>query len=184
MPILTPTTPCRGCPRSTWTPAWVFERVCGILQCTDSFKDFTRHDFNYESDVFTPIFRELENLSNKKYTSTLPSDASGSGGASVPACAPRRGMDADQVKTDIAFRVIADHIRCLSFAIADGILPSNERVAATCCAASCAALCVTDATSVSMNPSSSSWSMSSPRTSAACSRSAEAAGEDQSNAQG
>src|SRR5579862_3640265 len=86
-----------------------FERVCSMIQCTSGFKDFTRPVSNYETDGFTPIFRELEKLSGKKYTSTLPIDNAG-----------------EQGKIDIAFRVIADHIRCLSFAIADGILPSNE----------------------------------------------------------
>jgi alanyl-tRNA synthetase len=86
-----------------------FERVCSMIQCTNGFKDFTRRISNYETDVFSPIFRELEKLSGKKYTSTLPSDDAG-----------------EQGKVDIAFRVIADYIRCLSFAIADGIQPSNE----------------------------------------------------------
>src|ERR1017187_7087501 len=86
-----------------------FERVTSMIQCTNGFKDFTKRISNYETDVFSPIFRELEKLSGKKYTSTLPSDNSG-----------------EQGKVDIAFRVIADHIRCLSFAIADGIAPSNE----------------------------------------------------------
>ena len=86
-----------------------FERVCSIIQCTNNLKDFSKRISNYETDVFSPIFRELEKLSGKKYTSTLPSDNAG-----------------EQGKVDIAFRVIADHIRCLSFAIADGITPSNE----------------------------------------------------------
>ena len=86
-----------------------FERVCSIVQCTDGLKDFSKRISNYETDVFSPIFRELEKLSGKKYTSTLPPDKAGEHG-----------------KVDVAFRVIADHIRCLSFAIADGIAPSNE----------------------------------------------------------
>lgn len=88
-----------------------FERVCGILQCTKNFTDFSGTISNYESDVFTPLFRELEKLSGKKYTSTLPSSS---------------GENSEQQKTDIAFRIIADHIRTLSFSIADGIIPSNE----------------------------------------------------------
>jgi alanyl-tRNA synthetase len=79
-----------------------FERVCGIIQCTDGLKDFAQTISNYETDAFSPIFRELEKLCGKKYGSSL------------------------QAPGDIAFRVIADHIRCLSFAIADGIAPSNE----------------------------------------------------------
>ena len=43
---------------------------------------------------------------------------------------------------DIAYRVIADHIRCLTFAITDGACPAT-RAAATCCAASSAAPCAT-----------------------------------------
>ncbi len=88
-----------------------FERVAGIMQCTKNFKDFSGTISNYESDVFTPLFRRLEELSGKKYASTLP--APGSSGAN------------EQEKIDVAFRVIADHIRTLSFAIADGIQPGN-----------------------------------------------------------
>ena len=88
-----------------------FERVAGIIQCTKNFKDFSGTISNYESDVFSPLFRRLEELSGKKYCSTLP--AAGSTGAN------------EQEKIDVAFRVIADHIRTLSFAIADGIQPGN-----------------------------------------------------------
>ena len=89
-----------------------FERAASIIQCTKNFTDFTGIISNYETDIFAPIFREIEKLSGKKYTSTLP--AAGTQGAS------------EQEKIDIAFRVIADHIRTLSFAIADGIAPGNS----------------------------------------------------------
>ena len=55
---------------------------------------------NYDTDVFTNTIAEVEKLSNKKYTNT-------------------------DSKQDIAFRVIADHIRAIAFPIADGQLPSN-----------------------------------------------------------
>ena len=89
-----------------------FERVSGIIQCTKGFKDFSGVISNYETDIFAPLFRKLESLSGKKYGSTLPK--AGSQG------------DTAQERDDVAFRVIADHARTLSFAIADGIQPGNS----------------------------------------------------------
>ena len=88
-----------------------FERATSILQCTKAFTDFGGTISNYETDIFRPIFDEIEKVSGKRYGSTLP--AAGSTGAN------------GQEKIDVAFRVIADHIRTLSFAIADGIQPGN-----------------------------------------------------------
>ena len=55
---------------------------------------------NFDTDLFIPIIREIEKLSGAKY-----------------------GVSKEQ---DVAFKVIADHIRTVAFAIADGALPSNE----------------------------------------------------------
>ncbi len=89
-----------------------FERVTSIMQGTRGLQDFQNAKIsNYETDIFRPIFDELEKLSGKRYGSTLPK--AGSTG------------DTEQEKVDVAFRVIADHIRTLSFAIADGIRPGN-----------------------------------------------------------
>ena len=67
-----------------------FERLCMVLQGVKS---------NYDSDIFTPIIREIEAITGTDY-----------------------GKDAKQ---DIAIRVISDHIRTVAFSIADGQLPSN-----------------------------------------------------------
>jgi len=89
-----------------------FERVTAITQGTKNLTDFSGTISNYETDIFRPIFDELEKLSGHKYGSTIPRQKSAG--------------ENEQEKIDIAFRVIADHIRTLSFAIADGIIPSNE----------------------------------------------------------
>ncbi len=67
-----------------------FERLCMVLQGKQS---------NYDTDVFTPLIREVETITGKKY-----------------------GKDE---QTDIAIRVVADHVRAVAFSIADGQLPSN-----------------------------------------------------------
>jgi len=90
-----------------------FERVVSIIHGTKNFTDFENAKIsNYDTDVFRPLFDEIEKLSGKRYTATLP--AAGSTG------------DTEQEKVDVAFRVIADHIRTLSFSIADGIVPGNS----------------------------------------------------------
>ncbi|MCL4141522.1 UNVERIFIED_CONTAM: hypothetical protein GTU68_061555 [Idotea baltica] len=68
-----------------------FERLCMVLQNVQS---------NYDTDVFTPIIREIETITNTKYGSNE--------------------------KQDIATRVISDHVRAVAFSIADGQLPSNN----------------------------------------------------------
>jgi len=67
-----------------------FERLCMVIQKVQS---------NYDTDVFMPIIREIETITNSTY--------------------------GKEEKTDIAIRVVADHVRAVAFAIADGQLPSN-----------------------------------------------------------
>ncbi|MFP6888087.1 MAG: alanine--tRNA ligase, partial [Opitutales bacterium] len=86
-----------------------FERVAAIIQSTSGFTDFSKPVSNYDTDVFRPLFDELAILSGKTYASTLPEGAERT----------------EQEETDVAFRVIGDHIRTLSLSIADGILPGN-----------------------------------------------------------
>jgi alanyl-tRNA synthetase len=88
-----------------------FERVAGICATTSGFKDFSKDPSNYAAGVFAPLFAKIAVLSGKQYKSTVP--------------AKREGLG-EQEETDIAFRVLADHSRCVSCAIADGILPGNE----------------------------------------------------------
>ncbi|MCA0932417.1 alanine--tRNA ligase [Lutimonas saemankumensis] len=68
-----------------------FERLCMVIQNQKS---------NYDTDVFTPIIREIETITDSVY--------------------------GKEEKTDVAIRVIADHVRAVAFAIADGQLPSNN----------------------------------------------------------
>jgi alanyl-tRNA synthetase len=67
-----------------------FERLCMVLQGVQS---------NYDTDVFTPIIREISTITNTTY--------------------------GKNEKQDIAIRVISDHVRAVAFSIADGQLPSN-----------------------------------------------------------
>ncbi len=89
-----------------------FERACAVIQGTKGFTDFSRLASNYDTDVFTPIFAKLSELTGRTYTSSVPE-----GG--------RRHSLTEQEQIDIAFRVVGDHIRTVSFAIADGIEPGN-----------------------------------------------------------
>ena len=113
-----------------------FERVTAILQGKSS---------NYDTDVFAALFEAIRDVTGAPpYAGTLPEEprasaraASGTPGVSNRAlCDEPRGLkpaapqDAShashQSMIDIAYRVIADHARCLTFAINDGCQPDRE----------------------------------------------------------
>ena len=72
-----------------------FERLCIVLQGKTN---------TYDTDIFSPTIKYIEQVSGKKYTGTFTEEG----------------------KVDIAMRVVADHIRAVAFTIADGQLPSNN----------------------------------------------------------
>ncbi len=77
-----------------------FERLCMAMQGVTS---------NYDTDVFTPLIAKVSEITGKKYTNN-----------------EIKNISEEQNKTNIAIRVIVDHVRAVAFAIADGQLPSNN----------------------------------------------------------
>jgi len=76
-----------------------FERLCMAMQKVTS---------NYDTDVFTPLIAKVEEITGLKYTPNT-----------------QYPIPNTQEKTNIAVRVVVDHVRAVAFAIADGQLPSN-----------------------------------------------------------
>ena len=85
-----------------------FERLVRMLQGKHS---------NYDTDIFQPIIKAEEQMTGLKYTTFEEEEASSSSNSS----------SSSQASINVAMRVCADHLRAVSFSIADGQLPSNTK---------------------------------------------------------
>ncbi|MCR4583727.1 MAG: alanine--tRNA ligase [Prevotella sp.] len=81
-----------------------FERLVRMLQGKHS---------NYDTDIFQPIIKAEEQIAGLKYTTFEEEEG--------------KAIDARQNDINVAMRVCADHLRAVSFSIADGQLPSNAK---------------------------------------------------------
>ncbi len=97
-----------------------FERLVRVLQGKTS---------NYDTDVFQPLIQFIAEKSGIAYPASSPHPAlsKGEGSEKGKVKVLSFGEDLGEAKTDIAMRVMADHIRAISFAISDGQLPSNNK---------------------------------------------------------
>ena len=100
-----------------------FERLVRMLQGKHS---------NYDTDIFQPIIKAEEQITGLKYT-TFEEEAEASanpgnpGQSGQPGNPGQSGNAGDQEAINVAMRVCADHLRAVSFSIADGQLPSNAK---------------------------------------------------------
>jgi len=85
-------------------PAFVVDTGMGLERLTAVIQNV---DSNYDTDLFVPLIKRIENISGISYGFSKLTTS--------------KGSDHQE-----SFRVVADHIRALSFAIADGAIPSNE----------------------------------------------------------
>ncbi len=88
-----------------------FERIASVLQGMDANRlgQFS----NYDTDVFTPIFDGIKKVTGAGTYEGLLEDATAD-------------QQTPTVMRDVTYRVIADHIRTLTFALTDGAVPSND----------------------------------------------------------
>jgi alanyl-tRNA synthetase len=89
-----------------------FERLVRMLQGKHS---------NYDTDIFQPIIKMEEQLTGLKYTTFEEEDQSNQNNQNT------QSTQSTQNDINVAMRVCADHLRAVSFSIADGQLPSNAK---------------------------------------------------------
>ncbi|MCH7591692.1 MAG: hypothetical protein IH989_02775, partial [Planctomycetes bacterium] len=125
-----------------------FERLCGMLHAMQR-GDIGRAS-NYDTDVFGPIFDAIRKRTGAPvYAGTLPkegtkgqrdegteegrdtgTEARGDAGDSLRPFVPS-SLSPSQIMVDVSYRVIADHVRCLTFALTDGAVPDNSDIGST-----------------------------------------------------